>query len=327
MLLEKENYLMLWERVGEVNDANILQFMCNACNLHLYMEERKGETNYMISGNAFVIDIVYTREEGSEITENWGLTENQSIESSVAQVGKEKEEDIVHRKMTRVCFSLIEEVWSVYFKEFTYKIHMYLQKRKYIKLYDMIREMIKYDKEVTEENKKSFSVLAQKGYDIEGMISAKKITGVVNYSFEHHKYCIVWEGEKKQNIIYALLNETGKSVEFGGNKCTIEEAERKVSVLRTKPLLWQIMAESLLLGYLLQLEIEKDRKRKDICRVIFIDRSNIKANNRTKNECREISIDEHGYVSIDNEVNKYYTLIMKRTESMQILAEVAGFIF
>lgn len=265
-----------------INDLEFLQLLCNDFGLHLYAEENKKGTNYMISGKTFVIDIFYERKE--KVVQDY-IEDTQSLGSSVVQIGKERVENI-YSAIQNVSLSLMEEEWSSYFRIFTLSIIFHLKNKDYHSTYNLIKNLLKYDKE---EEAEGFPALVNQLKEL-----SEKIVYPIEYSVLLHK-----------PIALHSVKSSGKLFDLFGLFSCIEQDYthslynlQKIEEIPTNPVHVNIIIE--MLTYNIDIKIEDK---------IIISGS---INGR---KCK-IEIRDDGYILVDGEIDRYRTLLLKRTESM-----------
>ncbi|KAI5184405.1 hypothetical protein NEHOM01_0150 [Nematocida homosporus] len=314
-----ENCFLLLEQIGGVSDIEFLQRLCERCGLHLYVEENRRGTNYMLSGNAFVLDIFYRKEESLQVNDSWLVSDNQSIESSVVQVGKEKIEDVPLRKVDRVSLSLLDESWSVYFQIFTQQVYLYLRHKEYTKLYELVCNVAKYDRECQEgRENKGFGTFVEQAKQLEKTLGKKE--GEVNYCVATHTHCVLWSSPDAESYpVYAAIAGKKKNVSFLGENKSLAEVERVVEVLRENPLLWRVVAESLLFGIgpLVSLTLQSVPSG-----LVFCEMGPPK---------KHVLIQNNGYVLVGDTPSSYQfhsdrSLLIKRTHSIWYLIKEEGIV-
>ncbi|KAI5191311.1 hypothetical protein NEMIN01_1470 [Nematocida minor] len=267
-----------------ISDLEFLQLLCDEFSWHLYAEENKQGANYMISGKTFVIDIFYEREE-KENQQDDG-EDAQSMGSSVIQIGKERVESI-YRAIKKVDISLIEEEWSSYFRIFTFSIMLHLKNREYYNVYKLLKNLLQYD---TEEEHKGFgSVIKElKGVEGHGVES-------VDYSFLQHKP-VRYHRINSTSRLYSMLGLFSYvQPDYTYKLYNLSDVENKLENSTHV----EIIVEMLL--YNVDISIEKE---------------NIVINGKINGEYCRVEINSDGYVLVDGTVDKYRTLLLKRTESM-----------
>ncbi|KAI5129719.1 hypothetical protein NEPAR04_1636 [Nematocida parisii] len=278
----KESAYIFYTFTNCISDLEFLQITCNEFGLYLYVEENRKTANYMISGKTFVIDIFYEREEETCTEEG---EDAQSIGSSVMQIGKEQVEAAFQR-IKKVGISLLEEEWSSYFKLCTFSFMFHLKNKDYYNAYRLISSIIKYD---SEEENAGFSEIIRKLKLIESTQC-----GPLDYSFLHHVPLVHHkiDSESKLNNslgIFSCINESGR------------ENLYNITDIKNIPLI-DVLVDVIIEMFIYGIEISIEE------RVIISACIN-------KEKCC-IEVDGRGQVIVDGVVDRYRTLLFKRTSSL-----------
>ncbi|KFG26848.1 uncharacterized protein NESG_01004 [Nematocida ausubeli] len=265
-----------------MNDLEFLQMMCNEFSLHLYVEENRKTANYMISGKTFVIDIFYEREEEIHTEEG---EDAQSIGSSVVQIGKERVETVSQR-IKKVGISLLEEEWSAYFTICTFSIMFHLKNKDYYSTYKLIQNVIQYD---SEEDQSGFALIIKRLKALE-----EKGVSPLEYSFLHHK-----------PVMRHIINSTGRLYTSLGVFSWIEDDSTQKLYNLTD--LREIPLNSTVIDIIIEMFIYGVK--------ITIGKG-VVVNAYVDSNCFQVEVGEDGYVLVNNEIDRYRTLLLKRTNSL-----------
>lgn len=278
--------------------------------MHWYAEETKQAMHYTLSGNNFVIDLVYLK----EVKEVSGAAagETQSGRSSMVQVGKEKLEE-VSKILDTITLSLVDESWSRYFHCFSSRLLMYLKKKKFLLAGELIGNMCLYDNEEA-ESATSFSsavrAMSKAEAKLEPVLGAA-VSEYVSYSFEEHQVCLWWTlpsgGWGSRPICAPFTDATFAVVRVGSSLLKVTEALPTVEALRSSPILWSMLAESNLMPLSLRVPPTSSRA---IDRLEFV-------LERAGQVAVSGYITAAGQLYIDNQIDQTKTLLLQRAQSLE----------
>lgn len=307
---KEEIYLMFLEEGEEVEDLEALKYICNACSLNLYIEDSRKGVNYMVSGNSFVLDIFYKKEESNLPPESLLISDNQSVEGSLIQ-SRDKVENIPHKNVDKVSLSLLEEKWEKFFRLFTHKVFHCLRRKKYLRIYQLLRKITLYDGEEAKENI-MFGEAVKRAEEIqENMQNILENNGsAINYSVEKDIPCVLWKNEElpEHPICFAVEKKEFLLLE---KRYSEEEMLSLVAHLRSSEILWKSVSEHKVFGISEALEVHREADYLDL----HLDVG-------AAEDKRRIRITRKGAVQEKESINRYYTLLMKRGGSLLHLINV-----
>ncbi|KAH9386216.1 uncharacterized protein NEMAJ01_1112 [Nematocida major] len=274
-----------------INDLEFLQIVCDEFSWHLYAEESKKGTNYMISGKTFVIDIFYEREEEDAQTED--AEDTHSVGSSVIQIGKERMES-VYRNIKSVSLSLIEEEWSGYFKLCTFSIMHHLKNKDYYNAYKVLSSLVKYD---TEDEAAGFGSIVQRLKSIAEADAVK-----VGYSFV-----------RDMPVAYYSIESTGVLCKEVGLFSYVQpdHTRRLYNISREE----EIPKSTLCIDVIIEMLIYNI----EVCI-----ESSISMEGKIDGVLCRIEVREDGFILVNGNIDTYRTLLLKRTDSMYHVIRETG---
>ncbi|KAI5171367.1 hypothetical protein NEFER03_0726 [Nematocida sp. LUAm3] len=310
MLMEayeaREGYLMFLEESGEVENLEALQYICGKCELNLYIEDNRKGVNYMVSGNSFVLDIFYGKEESNFVQESSLISDNQSMEGSLVQ-SRERMEKVQNKSVDKVSLSLLDEKWEKYFNGFTCKIFYCLRRKKYLRLYELLKKFATYDGEDMKENV-IFGEVVKRLIEVEKNVKnnqfkkyylEKKIE--INYCIEEDLVELVWRhGEwDKYPMCYGVC---GDEYVLFGNRYNGIEVIGIIEKIMDSEILWKVLSEYQIFGMRERIDVDTLGEWVDIY---------------LEGEEEKIRISKKGDVYEKDCINGYYTLLMKRLCSLE----------
>ncbi|OAG29389.1 hypothetical protein NEDG_00522 [Nematocida displodere] len=307
-----ENFFMFCSETKQTTDLEFLQSLCGKCGLLLYVDESKTGANYMISGKTFVIDIIYGIVGNAPMKEEKIASDTLSVGSGAYHPGKEKVED-AHKTMKKINLSLMEEFWSKYFTMFTKSLWTYLKQQEYLKIYELVYELVKYDNEDTSTEKSFYGIVGKMEAAV-ALLEKKQLLEEfeVNYSFQDHAICLLARGRPPREFeedvfsshqIYAVLEENATHARLSRNRYAVEDISGVLNHLARNRMVWKVVSESIM--HRVPITLTGSGEGLGVCFGGAIDRKK-----------QKIWITPAREVEVGKSADKYRTLLLQRTESI-----------